>query len=452
MVRLFAICLLVLLTAVAWLTREMWQRTDESAADAARIPASERLTTVMRETLCRSPRDQDTVNWDSRPFGTSELRTALELSPEGKRVGAVRQVYLKVLLRDPFPGDCDGLRQWVDGELPVDEVERRLTLSSEGERIAEVRRVFMEAAGRDPAGWDTASLRYWVESGLAIDQIRARLTAQRPLIGIYYFPWYQSVSGQWGNGATAVTADTPKPLLGPYESSNPNIIDSHVRQMTEAGLDFVIVNLVPGTEWQWANVHTFFQRLKQTPLKAAVMLDDLYKVEPAVKAGWVEKVKAEFLPYPNYFTYRDRPLVLMFASRLDFMVPDVVMRNVYWTNRYGPGANTFNLDSVLYPHDWPFWAESPQPVVNGVVPVMPGYIDTHLGRDDPMLHPRNNGQLYHQQWQRALALKPELIIVYSWNEYFEQSAIEPTQAWGDSYVRWTRCYVGHARAGTTGAC
>ena len=104
---------------------------------------------------------------------------------------------------------------------------------------------------------------------------------------------------------------------------------------------------------------------------------------------------------------------------------------------------------MLYPHDWPFWADTPPPLVNGVVPVMPGYIDTHLGRDDPMVYPRNDGRMYHEQWQHALSQKPELILVYSWNEYFEQSAIEPTEQWGDSYLRWTKCYIGARPPGTT---
>jgi len=90
--------------------------------------------------------------------------------------------------------------------------------------------------------------------------------------------------------------------------------------------------------------------------------------------------------------------------------------------------------------------------VNGVVPVIPGYIDRHLGREHPMEHPRRDGRMYHDQWQRALAERPELIIVYSWNEHFEQTAIEPTDAWGDRYVRWTACYAAHARRGTVGPC
>ena len=452
MIRVIAVLLLAAGALTAWLVPRLWQEDAAAPAAESRIPASETLTAVFEDALCRPPRDEETVRWDSRPFDRAELRAALALSPEGKRVGAIRQVYLKILLRDPFGGDCAGLRQWVERELPVDEVERRLGLSSEAQRITEIRQAFIMALGRDPVGWDTASVRYWVESGLTPAQIGERLAAQRPQVGVHYFAWYQSVQGRWGNGATFVGPDAPRPSLGLYESKDVSVMDTHIRQMIDAGFDFVIVQIVPETPWNWENVHAFFRRLKGQPLKAAIMLDDLYKEPPAVKAAWVDKVKAEFLGYPNYFTYHDRPLVMLFASPLDFAVPGVVMRNVYWTNRYGPGSNTFNLDSVLYPHDWPFWAETPQPLVNGVVPVLPGYTDSHLGRSDPMVHPRNGGRLYHEQWRHALAQRPELIMVYSWNEYFEQSAIEPTETWGDSYLRWTKCYTAHAHRGTTGAC
>jgi hypothetical protein len=452
MVRALAVLVLAALALGAWLTRPLWREVDSAPREVARIPPSEALSAVFTDTLCRAPRDEETVKWDSRPFSTAELHAATALSPEGKRVGAIRQVYLKVLLRDPVPGDCPGLRQWIDRDLPVDEVEQRLASSPEAKRIDEVRQAFRDVLQRDPAGWDTASLRYWVESALSVPDIRARLRSQRPLVGIHYFSWYQSIKGRWGNGATFVDSGAPTPSLGRYESRDAAVIDTHISQMVDAGFDFVIVQLVPKTEWNWDNVHAFFQRLKGRPLRAAIMLDDLYKAEPAVKAAWVDRVKKEFFGYPNYFSYQGRPLVSRLASRVDIAGPGVTLRNVYWTNRYGPGANTFNLDNVLYPSDWPFWAETPPPLVNGVVAVMPGYIDTHLGRDDPMVHPRNDGRLYHEQWQHALAQRPELILVYSWNEYFEQSAIEPTVRWGDSYLRWTKCYIGHAHAGTSGGC
>ena len=118
---------------------------------------------------------------------------------------------------------------------------------------------------------------------------------------------------------------------------------------------------------------------------------------------------------------------------------------------YKDGQNGFN-GGPLYERDWPFWMPTPQDAINGIVPVVPGYSDTHLKRPVAMEHPRDNGRMYHAQWQRALTLRPELILVYSWNEYFEQTMIEPTDTWGDQYVKWTACYAALARAGASGDC
>jgi hypothetical protein len=453
MVRLFAVILVAVVALAGWLLISRNQDDEEAVPrEDSRITSTPALAAIFNEALCRPPRDAETLRWDTRPYDAVMLQRALTASEEGQRVGAVRQTYLKVLLRDPYPGDCAGLRQWVGRDLPVPEIERRLAGSPEAARVAEVRKVFIDTLGRDPAGWDTASLRRWAESDLPAADIGARLAAQRPLVGVHYFAWYQSVQGQWGNGATFVSGDAPRPALGPYESADTDVIDTHIRQIVDAGFDFVILQVVPQTPWNWTNAHTFFKRVAGHPLKVAVMLDGLYTAPAHVKAEWVEKAKAEFTGYTNYFMYHDRPLVMLFASRVNFTVTGPVMRNIYWSPSYGPGANAFNPDSILHPHDWPFWAPTPQPLVNGVVPVIPGYVDSHLERPDPMVHPRDGGRMYHEQWQHALRQRPELIIVYSWNEYFEQTAIEPTNTWGDTYLKWTACYTRHAHAGTIGGC
>jgi hypothetical protein len=183
------------------------------------------------------------------------------------------------------------------------------------------------------------------------------------------------------------------------------------------------------------------------------MLDGLITDTPApVKAQWVSQVKAEFTSQPNYLSVHGQPLVMLFSAPLNFTVPGLLLRNVYWTDRYDPGRNAFNTNLALYPDDWPFWATSPQPLVNGLVPIVPGYVDRDLGRPRTMEYPRREGEMYAEQWARALELHPEFITIYSWNEYFERTAIEPTGSWGDQYVRLTACYVRHAHRGTRGGC
>jgi hypothetical protein len=447
LVRILTIVAVVAIPLLAWLLGPPW--TDAKAP--AGIPASEALTDAFLEELCRPPEKAETERWDTRPFEKPRLLEALKATPEGQRVLQIRRIYFNVLNRDPSDGDCAELREWVDRPVSLEEIAVHLSASPEAQRVARVRQVFIETLGRDPSGWDNASLRRAVDSGSTPAEIRAQLAAQRPQVGVHYFTWYNTDENRWGNGATVVRVGVPRPSLGWYTSNNTDVIDTHIRQMAGAGFDFAIVQIVTHSPVSWETAHTFFRRLMGHHLKAAVMLDGLNKETRAIKT-WVEKAKTEFTGYANYFSLRGEPLIMLFSARLDFSVPGAALRNVYWTNTYGPGANTFNPDLFLFPADWPFWSATPQPLINGVVPVVPGYADTHLGRAEPMEYARNNGRMYHAQWQRALALRPELIIVYSWNEHFEETAIEPTEAWGNRYLQWTACYAAHAHTGTAGAC
>jgi hypothetical protein len=382
----------------------------------------------------------------------SELAASVRATDESVRVRAIRRAYVDVLLRDPVEDGCSELRQWTDRPNDITDIVRRLAASAEARRVNEIRALLASIQRRDPAGWDNASVRRWVHTGLSRDEIAARLSAQRPVVGVHYFAWYQRDGRGWGNGVTVVPADTPQPSLGWYASSDVGIMDAHIAQMASAGFDFVILQLIAASPESWATAHKFFNRLQGTRLKAVVMLDGLYTAPITTTVASIGRARAEFAAHPNYFRSGDTPLILLFSGRMDFRVPGVTIRNVYWADRYGPGANTFNPDGLLYPHDWPFWSPTPPPLINGIVPIAPGYSDTHLGRPEAMEHPRNNGRMYHEQWQRALALRPEFIIVYSWNEHFERTAIEPTVAWGDQYVKWTACYVAHAHAGRHGPC
>jgi hypothetical protein len=274
---------------------------------------------------------------------------------------------------------------------------------------------------------------------------------RRPLVGAHYYTWYFRQDGRpWGNGMTDAPA-SPMPRLGWYNSNDPEIMDAHIAGMEQAGFDFALVNIVAEAPHSWENVHRFHDRLNGRRLRFAVTLDGLYEEGPDVKAAWVEKAKREFAWRPNYVAVEGGPLVVLFSSPLNFESEGVTLRNLYWTPDYRDGSNTFN-GGPLEPRDWPFWAPTPQPLINRLVPVVPGYRDTHLNRPRAMELPRRDGATYHEQWERAVALRPDITLVYSWNEHFEQTAIEPTDAWGDRYVTWTACYAQALRGGQPADC
>jgi hypothetical protein len=450
--RSFSPVLAGLTLAVALLAASVWVTAPVRFAQGPRLHPSRALADTFMAVLCRPPSDAETLEWDSRPFEPSTLAQALGASGEGQRVGELRGVYLDRLRRDAAASDCGQLRDWIDRRLNVEDARRELAGLPEARRVSQVRQVFIDALGRDPREWDAASLRRWVDSPFTVAEIRSRLVAQRPLVGVHYFAWYRQEQNGWGNGSTAVAADSAKPALGWYDSSDTDVIATQIRQMEDAGFDFAIVHVIAGAPRTWTNARTFVDRLSGHRLKAAVIVDGLYSDAAATKAMWVQRVNAEFAGDSHYQQLHGEPLIMLYSARIDFDAPGVVLRNVYWTDRYDPGLNLFNGNRRLEPRDWPFWSPTPQPLVNGVVPVIPGYIDTALGRARSMVQPRNDGELYRGQWQRALSLHPELVLVYSWNEYFEQTAIEPTSAWGMQYLEISACFIAHAHRGTKGRC
>jgi len=447
--RPFIATLVCLTAAVGLLGSSLWTM---SRAKGPRVRPSRLLADGFEQVLCRRPLDVETVQWDSRPLDTPALVQGLESTDEFRRLQQVRRLYVDLLRREPTQADCAQLRGWIDRRLDLDAIGREIATLPEARRVAAVRQMFIDAFGRDPRGWDDSALRRWVDSPLGLADIRTRLRDQRPLVGIHYFAWYQRDASGWRNDVTRVPADSPQPALGWYDSADTDVVTTQIRQMEETGFDFVAVHVIPSLPRTVANAHTFFDRLSGHRLHAAVVLDGLYDETAAVKAMSVEKARAEFAGNSHYQRLHGEPLVMLFSAQLDFDVPGVVLRNVYWTDRYDPDRNTFNPDRRLHPRDWAFWAPTPQPLANGMVPVLPGYTDAALGRPRSMLHERNDGQMYREQWQRAIALHPEVVLVYSWNEYFERTGIEPTDAWGDRYLRMTSCFIAAAHRGTSPSC
>lgn len=70
--------------------------------------------------------------------------------------------------------------------------------------------------------------------------------------------------------------------------------------------------------------------------------------------------------------------------------------------------------------------------------VSPGYDDTKLrGNVNPVVARGPNGERYLATWTAALAAQPDWVLVTSWNEWFEGTAVEPSVKYGTLALQQT---------------
>ncbi|MGD2127144.1 MAG: hypothetical protein PVG99_13750, partial [Desulfobacteraceae bacterium] len=85
--------------------------------------------------------------------------------------------------------------------------------------------------------------------------------------------------------------------------------------------------------------------------------------------------------------------------------------------------------------------------------ICPGFDDRHLTSEERKgkrrRHiPRNGLKIYERMQKAALSLKPEphYLLITSFNEFHENTHIEPSRRFGDAYLRSTRAFSKKLRA------
>jgi len=223
------------------------------------------------------------------------------------------------------------------------------------------------------------------------------------------------------------------PTLGHYSSGDPKIINTYFDQMREIGVDFIILDDTNGI---WIdelnrtgdrpeidlNVRAIFEVAdKRGDIKVAMAIGgalwmrqdlELHKKE-------VEYVWMNFANRPSYFKFHDKPLLVVYAEKKYSWSDD------RFTVRWATGVATEEMN-------WGWRFQYPQPVTKEVVGATPGWDTAHLGAPTTPVD-RENGELFRRMLKRAIDAKPEVILVTSWDDWAEETAIADTEEWGSLY-------------------
>jgi hypothetical protein len=82
-----------------------------------------------------------------------------------------------------------------------------------------------------------------------------------------------------------------------------------------------------------------------------------------------------------------------------------------------------------------------------VATVWPGYDDSVLLRAVTRVEGRQSGAFFDSRWRAALRGAPDWVMVTSWNEWWEQTHIAPSELFGSTTLEQTAAWAAEFRDG-----
>jgi hypothetical protein len=306
---------------------------------------------------------------------------------------------------------------------------------------------------------------------------------------VHYMPWYASkpVSGNWGwhwtmdrfkpdkvgaNGRREL-ASHYRPLIGPYDSNDPDVLECQVLLMKFAGISGVIIDWY-GTEnfRDYATIHrnslSLIKYLKQAGLKFAICYED-QSIKHMIKGGKLKKVqevihgKKEFqwlaknwFTDPAYLKLKGKPVLLIFGpqhfkkAQWNQITSNLSTQPLLYTlphlTNQANSAGAFGWPPVdggknVTPAIWQkYLRDLYSRGVKGesiIAPVFPKFHDIYqqagVHKSYGYLDDQG-GKTFEQTLDLAWKSNSELIQVATWNDYGEGTIIEPTKEFAYRYL------------------
>lgn len=278
-----------------------------------------------------------------------------------------------------------------------------------------------------------------------------------PLLAFYY---------GWFDEQTWISDLSPNMPEIPYRSTDPATIARHVTQAREAGIEgFVMSWYGPRIEFNQTetNFRLLLDEAQRQGFTAAVDFETSGPFFPdrASVIGGLRYLLDTHARHPAYFRFNGKP-VIFFWRQDRFSVEEwqSIRQEVdpnhdsIWIAEGTKLDYQFHFDGHhLYNIAWAGdvaatlnrWKDRVRDfgALNGlerywVATTMPGFDERHLDRPDKNYRSRGEGEFYVESWLAAMATEPDMLIITSFNEWIEDSQIEPGVAYGDYYLDLTR--------------
>jgi hypothetical protein len=304
---------------------------------------------------------------------------------------------------------------------------------------------------------------------------------------VHYMPWFQSkaFSGAWGWHWTMAHFKPDKvvanrreiaskhyPLLGPYDSSDPDALEAQVAWMKLAGVDGAILDWYGSHNYNdYGSINKasrlFAAWAARAGLKVAICYeaDSLRRVIEGGAFGTdaselgkqdLEELKSKWFNTPAYLRLQGRPVLLVFGIKqlqggqwnevlsgattapllLCGDIPETPAEGAYaWPPMHLAGGGNLDLEKLLnfldtFYHQSTGWKGSAGLVCPGFNDIYgPAGVRSSYGSIDP-----RGTVTFQRTLDRALRSTCPFAQIVTWNDYGEGTEIEPTVENGFAYL------------------
>ena len=305
---------------------------------------------------------------------------------------------------------------------------------------------------------------------------------------VHYMPWYSSqpFSGFWGWHWTMNAFDPEKkipsgkreiashdyPLIGPYDSNDPAVLECHVLLMKIAGIDGVVLDWYGREAFRdYAEIHRncvhLIKILKKAKMQFCICYED-QTIGHRLSAKHIEETQTlvqgkkilrwldqNWFSDPAYVRWGDRPILLIFGPQffkkqdwkamvdglpsrpMLFGLPHLVAGTGMDGSFGWPPVSGGKEITVKVWQDYLKRLETKSVTLPTIASVFPGFKDIYQQAKVSPSHgwiDQRDGKTLKETWSFAMRGRSPIVQIATWNDFGEGTVVEPTDQNGYRFL------------------
>ncbi len=312
-----------------------------------------------------------------------------------------------------------------------------------------------------------------LDAGALLERAKVKWTNVPKMVLTFYYGWYRHDTWRSVDEAKKTIANvTHYPLLGPYSSQDPRVIEQHCKWAKGAGIDGFIVSWWRQNDYNDKTLAMVLDAAKAHGLKVTAYFETVPdgKRERAVED--VLYLLERYGRHEAWLKVNGKPVLFVYSRAIGQIGLDGWLWVISEVNRRYEGGAIFIGDQIsrmaarvfdgIHTYNptgqtagksaeairawaretFKQWVDLAGDGRIACVTIIPGYDDSKLDRPKPRpITERHDGMTYRIMWEEALSANPDWVIITSWNEWFEGSEIEPSVEYGERELKTTSEYA-----------